>query len=64
LLSLAIKITGAAYWIVELHYIGFVSIVPNSKLSPQHLIEATDKALYTAKHQGRDRISAGVLASF
>ncbi|MFN6540025.1 MAG: diguanylate cyclase domain-containing protein [Nostoc sp. EkiNYC01] len=44
--------------------IGFVSIVPNSKLSPQHLIEAADKALYTAKHQGRDRISAGVVASF
>ncbi|MBD2612684.1 MAG: diguanylate cyclase domain-containing protein [Nostoc sp. ZfuVER08] len=44
--------------------IGFASIVPNFKLSPRHLIEAADTALYQAKLQGRDRISIGVVNGF
>ncbi|MDF5708981.1 MAG: diguanylate cyclase [Nostoc sp. S4] len=36
--------------------LGVVSTVPNCEMSPQYLINAADKALYTAKQQGRDRV--------
>ncbi|WP_375515513.1 GGDEF domain-containing protein [uncultured Nostoc sp.] len=36
--------------------LGVVSIVPNSEISPQDLINPADKALYIAKQQGRDQV--------
>ncbi|MDZ8079473.1 MAG: PAS domain S-box protein [Nostoc sp. SerVER01] len=38
--------------------VGVVSTVPNGEMSPQDLINEADKALYTAKQQGRDRVRA------
>ncbi len=38
--------------------LGVVSTVPNSEMSPQDLINEADKALYTAKQEGRDRVRA------
>lgn len=35
--------------------IGLVTEMPVDGLDPEHLIEAADRALYQAKHQGRDR---------
>ncbi len=44
--------------------LGVVSIVPNSEISPQDLINTADKALYIAKQQGRDQVHAvGVLSA-
>ena len=34
---------------------GISSVIPTSDKSPQHLISLSDKALYEAKYQGRDR---------
>jgi diguanylate cyclase (GGDEF)-like protein len=34
---------------------GIASLIPTSDKSPEHLIALSDKALYEAKHQGRDR---------
>lgn len=36
--------------------LGIASMIPKSELSPESLVAAADKALYEAKHQGRDRI--------
>jgi diguanylate cyclase (GGDEF)-like protein len=34
---------------------GIASVIPTSDKSPEHLIALSDKVLYEAKHQGRDR---------
>jgi diguanylate cyclase (GGDEF)-like protein len=37
--------------------LGIASLIPNAATSPQILLEQADRALYTAKHQGRDRFA-------
>lgn len=36
--------------------LGVACTIPNAQLSPQNLINVADRALYTAKQQGRDRV--------
>jgi len=37
--------------------IGIATLIPSDKISHEHLIKLADKALYRAKHEGRNRIT-------
>jgi PleD family two-component response regulator len=44
--------------------VGLALFIPTDKLTPEQLVAAADAQLYTAKHNGRNRVSCAANGEF